>query len=80
MGGHGRDSLELLDGLIGHLRPIEHLFMVMGEVGHDTDGAQLAHACAEIGLALTARFRDHMERPYPSGGEPVVTAARPGED
>lgn len=49
MDGHNRDSLDILDAIIRHLRPIEHLFKVMGEVGHDTDGAQMAHACAEIG-------------------------------
>jgi len=80
MDGYNRDSLDILDGLIGHLRPIEHLFMVMGEVEHDNDSGQLAHACAEIGLALTARFREHMERSFSPSSGAMPTGVLPEDD
>lgn len=63
-----RDALDALDELIRHLRPIEQLFRLMGEVGHDTDGAELSRGCSEIGLSLTARFREHLERSFIRGG------------
>jgi len=69
MDSDGRNDLDRLDDLSRHLRPIEHLFMVMGEVGNDTDGGQLACAFAEIGLALTAHFRDQLDRSFRLGGE-----------
>lgn len=68
MGADEPDDLDALDELIRHLRPIEQLFKLMGEVGHDTDGAKLSRGCAEIGLSLTARFREHLERSFGRGG------------
>jgi len=68
MRGGSADDLDALDELIRHLRPIEHLFRLMGEVGHDTDGAELARGCSEVGLALTVSFREHLERTFGRGG------------
>lgn len=64
MGDDERADLDILDDLIRHLRPIEHLFTLMGAVNHETDGTELARGCSEIGLALTARFREHLERAF----------------
>jgi len=58
------DDLDVLDSLIRHLRPIEQLFRLMGEVGHESDGAELARGCSEVGLALTMSFREHLERTF----------------
>jgi len=68
MAADEHDNLDALDELICHLRPIEQLFRLMGEVGHDTDGAELSRGCSEIGLSLTARFREHLERFFRRGG------------
>ena len=62
------DDLDVLDELIKHLRPIEQLFRLLGEVGRATDGAELARGCSEIGLALTVNFREHLERSFGRGG------------
>jgi hypothetical protein len=67
MRGGEDDDLDVLDDLIRHLRPIEQLFRLLGEVGQDADAAELAHNTAEIGLALTARFRDHLEQSFRRG-------------
>ena len=64
MGADERNDLDALDELIRHLRPIEQLFKLMGDVVHDTDGAELSRGCSEVGLALTARFREHLERSF----------------
>ncbi len=55
------DDLDALDELIKRLRPLEQLFKLMGEVAQDADGAELARGCSEIGLTLTARFREYLE-------------------
>lgn len=68
MCGGEDDDLDVLDDLIRHLRPIEQLFRLLGAVGQDADGTELAHGSSEIGLTLTARFREHLERSFRRGG------------
>ena len=57
------DPLDQLDMLIEHFRPIEKLFQLMGTVAPDAfGGASLVRGCSEIGLNLSAQFRETLER------------------
>lgn len=57
------DHLDQLDVLIEHFRPIEKLFQLMGAVAPDAfGGASLVRGCSEIGLNLSAQFRETLER------------------
>ena len=53
------DKLSCYDDLIGCLRSLEDLFLLMGSV--DRREERLVHACSEIGMVLTARFRERLE-------------------
>lgn len=55
--------LDQLDILIEHFRPIEKLFQLMGAVTPESfEGASLVRGCSEIGLNLSAQFRETLER------------------
>ena len=57
------DHLDQFDILIEHFRPIEKLFQLMGAVAPDAfGGASLVRGCSEIGLNLSAQFRESLER------------------
>lgn len=53
------DKLSCYDDLIVCLRSLEDLFLLMGSV--DGREQRLVHACSEIGMVLTARFRERLE-------------------
>ena len=62
-GQEGQDSLDQFDVLVEHFRPIEKLFQLMGAVAPDAFGrASLVSGCSEIGLNLSAQFREKLER------------------
>ena len=62
-GQEGQDSLDQFDVLVEHFRPIEKLFQLMGAVAPDAfGGASLVRGCSEIGLNLSAQFRETLER------------------
>lgn len=62
-GLEAQDHLDQLDMLIEHFRPIEKLFQLMGAVAPDAfGGASLVRGCSEIGLNLSAQFRETLER------------------
>ena len=62
---HDLDRLDQLDALLARLRPIEHLFQVMGAVDPGLgDCAELVRGCSEIGLNLTGQFRKELERAF----------------
>ena len=62
-GQEGQESLDQLDVLVEHFRPIEKLFQLMGAVAPDAfGGASLVRGCSEIGLNLSAQFRETLER------------------
>ena len=62
-GQEGQDSLDQFDVLVEHFRPIEKLFQLMGAVAPDAfGGASLVRGCSEIGLNLSAQFREKLER------------------
>lgn len=63
------DRLDQLDQFIRHIRPIEVLFQLMGKVGADTAGADLARGYSEIGLVLTGQLRECLGH-WRAGGEP----------
>lgn len=50
------DNLSYYDDLIGCLRSLEDLFLLMGAVYRREE--RLVYACSEIGMVLTAKFRD----------------------
>lgn len=52
------DKLSCYDDLIVCLRSLEDLFLLMGSV--DGREERLVHACSEIGMVLTARFRERL--------------------
>ena len=59
------DPLDQLDVLIEQFRPIEKLFQLMGAVAPDAfGGASLVRGCSEIGLNLSAQFREALERVF----------------
>lgn len=62
------DDLDHFDELTRHLRPLEHLFQVMGAVGPGEDGAELVRGCAEIGTLLAAQLRASLRRIYRQDG------------
>jgi len=62
------DTLDKLDELIHHFRPIEQLFRVMGAADPSEDG-ELARSCAEIGLCLTVNFRECLDRLFRIGAD-----------
>lgn len=62
------DPLDHYDELASHLRPVEHLFQVMGAVGPGEDGAELVRGCAEIGTLLTMQLRASLMRIYRQDG------------
>ena len=64
-------DLDRLDQLICRLHPIEQLFHLMGKVGEDTAGAELARGCAEIGLVLTGRLRAYLEQSLRHKSQPT---------
>ncbi|MGD9817400.1 MAG: hypothetical protein AB7V04_01745 [Desulfomonilaceae bacterium] len=62
-GQEGQDSLDQFDVLVEHFRPIEKLFQLMGAVAPDAfGGTSLVRGCSEIGLNLSAQFREKLER------------------
>ena len=62
-GQEGQDSLDQFDVIVEHFRPIEKLFQLMGAVAPDAfGGASLVRGCSEIGLNLSAQFREKLER------------------
>ena len=62
-GQEGQDSLDQFDVLVERFRPIEKLFQLMGAVDPDAfEGASLVRGCSEIGLNLSAQFREKLER------------------
>ena len=64
-GQEAQDHLDQLDVLIEHFRPIEKLFQLMGAVAPDAfGGASLVRGCSEIGLNLSAQFRESLERTF----------------
>jgi len=65
---HQHDNLDHYDELIKHLRPLEHLFQVMGAVGSGEDEAELVRGCAEIGTLLAAQLRASLKRIYRQDG------------
>ena len=58
------DRMDQLDALLARLRPIEHLFHMMGAVRITDDSSELLKGCAEIGLNLTGQFRKELERAF----------------
>lgn len=61
-GQEGQDGLDQFDVLVEHFRPIEKLFQLMGAVAPDAfGGASLVRGCSEIGLNLSAQFREKLE-------------------
>ena len=69
---HDLDRLDQLDRLISSFRPIENLFMMMAAVDPGLgDGAELVRSCSEIGLNLTAQFRQELKHVFgrEGGGE-----------
>lgn len=56
-------QLDQFDELIHQFRPIEQLFRIMGAVGED-EGGELVRNCSDIGLSLTAKFREHLDRAF----------------
>ena len=64
-------DLDRLDQLICRLHPLEQLFHLMGKVGEDTAGAELARGCAEIGLVLTGRLRACLEESFRQRSQPT---------
>ncbi len=59
------DRLDQLDELLRYFRPIEKLFQLMGAVAPDSLGeASLVRGCSEIGLNLSAQFRESLERTF----------------
>ncbi|NCD09847.1 MAG: hypothetical protein EOL98_10540 [Negativicutes bacterium] len=52
------DKISYYDDLIGCLRSLEDLFLLMGSV--DGREERLVYACSEIGMVLTARFRERL--------------------
>ena len=64
-------DLDRLDQLICRLHPLEQLFHLMGKVGEDTAGAELARGCAEIGLVLTGRLRACLEQSFRNRNQPT---------
>ncbi|GAB6110248.1 hypothetical protein [Desulfomicrobium salsuginis] len=52
------DKLSCYDDLVGCLRSLEDLFLLMGSV--DGREERLVYACSEIGMVLTARFRERL--------------------
>ena len=52
------DKLSCYDDLIGCLRSLEDLFLLMNSV--DGREERLVHACSEVGMVLTARFRERI--------------------
>ena len=68
MGDLKRMQLDKIDELIRQFRPIEQLFRVMGAVGDD-EGGEMVRSCSDIGLSLTAKFREHLDRVFWAKGE-----------
>ena len=59
------DNLDRLDALLAQFRPIEKLFQLMGAVAPNSLGeASLVRGCSEIGLSLSAQFRESLERTF----------------
>jgi hypothetical protein len=58
------DTLHMKDEIIDAFRPIEQLFKIMDNSTLETDGLVLQHY-GEIGLALTANFRNRFEKLFP---------------
>ena len=59
------DRLDQLDQLVEHFRPIERLFQLMGAAAPDAlGGAALVRGCSEIGMNLSAQFREALERVF----------------
>jgi len=59
------DTLHMKDEIIDAFRPIEQLFRVMDNSSLEGDGL-LVQYCGEIGLALTANFRNRFEKLFPT--------------
>jgi hypothetical protein len=57
-------QLNQLDDLIGQFRTIEQLFRVMGAVSDAECDAEIARGCSEIGMSLTANFRERLEKAF----------------
>ena len=64
-------DLDRLDQFICQLHPIEQLFHLMGKVGEDTAGAELARGYSEIGLVLTGRLRACLEQSFRYRSQPT---------
>lgn len=59
------DHLDQFDELIQYFRPIEKLFQLMGAVSLEASGEDtLVKGCSEIGVNLSAQFRDALERVF----------------
>ena len=67
------DKLSCYDDLIGCLRSLEDLFLLMGSV--DGREERLVHACSEIGMVLTARFRERLGLLIPSAPPEQTTSS-----
>lgn len=59
------DDLNIKDEIIDAFRPIEQLFRIMDNSTRETDGL-IIQCYGEIGLALTANFRNRFEKLFPS--------------
>jgi len=72
------DKLSCYDDLIGCLRSLEDLFLLMGAV--DRREERLVYACSEIGMVLTAKFRDLLGQmirtAYASGANAIILSKR----
>jgi hypothetical protein len=55
-------SLDQMDELIRQFRPIEQLFRVMAALGDAECDAETVRGCSDIGLSLTAKFREYLNR------------------
>lgn len=69
-------NLDRLDQLICRLTPLNNFFHLMGKVGEDTAGADLARGCAEIGLVLTGRLRACLEQSFRHRSQPTSDGAK----
>ena len=58
------DTLHMKDEIIDAFRPIEQLFRIIDNSSFEGDGLVLQYY-GEIGLALTANFRNRFEKLFP---------------